>query len=247
MPHAIPTYLVALAAGDIAFPRGRARAPACSRSTALVERRARSSRAGDHAAVAAGDRGPYRWGRADCSCSAGVPVRRDGEPAPHLRLPTLLAGDRSLTTIVVHELAHAWSGNLVTPATWNDFWLNEGLTVYLELRVNEALYGPERAAMLEAHGMRELDARGGAGRRHVPRHAPAPRPRGARPAVATTAVPYVKGAASCASSSRSGATGSTRSSARGSTAARSRPSPRTTSCATCASACSATVLPPARR
>ena len=48
--------------------------------------------------------------------------------------PTLLAGDRSLTSLVGHELAHSWSGNLVTNSTWNDFWLNEGLTTYGERR-----------------------------------------------------------------------------------------------------------------
>ena len=70
--------------------------------------------------------------------------------------PTILAGDRSLTSLVAHELAHSWSGNLVTNATWSDFWLNEGFTVYFELRIMEALYGPERMAMLEVLGRREL-------------------------------------------------------------------------------------------
>ena len=93
--------------------------------------------------------------------------------------PTLLAGDRSLTTLVAHELAHSWSGNLVTNATWSDFWLNEGFTVYLELRIMEALYGAERAGAT-ARAMRcaargEIDAV----RRRLPRHAAPPRPLGA--------------------------------------------------------------------
>src|SRR6201988_2482415 len=62
--------------------------------------------------------------------------------------PTILAGDRSLVSLVAHELAHSWSGNLVTNASWNDFWLNEGFTVYFERRIMEALYGKERADML---------------------------------------------------------------------------------------------------
>jgi leukotriene-A4 hydrolase len=70
--------------------------------------------------------------------------------------PTVLAGDRSLTSLVAHELAHSWSGNLVTNATWNDFWLNEGFTVYFERRIMEALYGQERAAMLEVIGRQDL-------------------------------------------------------------------------------------------
>ena len=71
--------------------------------------------------------------------------------------PTILAGDRSLVSLVAHELAHSWSGNLVTNATWSDFWLNEGFTVYLERRILEKVYGPERADMEAVLGRRELD------------------------------------------------------------------------------------------
>ncbi|MFC7669090.1 leukotriene A4 hydrolase C-terminal domain-containing protein [Hymenobacter humi] len=66
--------------------------------------------------------------------------------------PTILAGDRSLTSLVAHELAHSWSGNLVTNGTWNDFWLNEGFTVYFERRIMEHLYGREYADMLQVLG-----------------------------------------------------------------------------------------------
>ena len=55
--------------------------------------------------------------------------------------PTIIAGDRSLVSLVAHELAHSWSGNLVTNATWSDFWLNEGVTTYVENRIMEAIYG----------------------------------------------------------------------------------------------------------
>src|SRR5690606_30485625 len=70
--------------------------------------------------------------------------------------PTILAGDHSLVALIAHELAHSWSGNLVTNATWADFWINEGFTTYFEYRIMEALYGPERAAMLQALGWRDL-------------------------------------------------------------------------------------------
>ena len=62
--------------------------------------------------------------------------------------PTILAGDRSLVSLIAHELAHSWSGNLVTNATWDDFWLNEGFTVYFENRIMEQVYGKEYADML---------------------------------------------------------------------------------------------------
>jgi len=71
--------------------------------------------------------------------------------------PTILAGDRSLTSLIAHELAHSWSGNLVTNATWRDFWLNEGFTTYFENRIMEQLYGADRARMLEVLGRRDLD------------------------------------------------------------------------------------------
>ena len=76
--------------------------------------------------------GPYRWGRYDVLVlPPSFPFGGMENPMLTFATPTILAGDRSLTSLVAHELAHSWSGNLVTNATWNDFWLNEGFTVYL--------------------------------------------------------------------------------------------------------------------
>jgi spore cortex formation protein SpoVR/YcgB (stage V sporulation) len=90
--------------------------------------------------------GPIRHDRP----AARLSVRRDGEPHPHLSHPTFIAGDRSLNGLVAHELAHSWSGNLVTNAVWADSWLNEGFTSYFENRIMESLYGKTRASQEEA-------------------------------------------------------------------------------------------------
>src|SRR5258705_3567238 len=110
--------------------------------------------------------------------------------------PTVIAGDRSLVSLVAHELAHSWSGNLVTNATWSDFWVNEGVTSYVELRIMEALYGGERAAMLEVIARTELQnemARlGGPGSPDTILHVDL---KGRNPDDGATTIPYDKGAA----------------------------------------------------
>jgi hypothetical protein len=92
--------------------------------------------------------GPYRWGRYDVLIlPPSFPFGGMENPRLTFLTPTFLAGDRSLVSLIAHELAHSWSGNLVTNAVWADSWLNEGVTSYIEGRVTEALYGVERADM----------------------------------------------------------------------------------------------------
>ena len=101
--------------------------------------------------------GPYRWGRYDLLVlPPSFPFGGMENPRLTFATPTVIAGDRSLVSLIAHELAHSWSGNLVTNATWADFWLNEGFTTYFENRIMEALYGPERADMLRTLGWRDL-------------------------------------------------------------------------------------------
>ena len=77
-------------------------------------------------------------------------------PVVTFATPTIITGDRSLVSLLAHELAHSWSGNLVTNETWNDFWLNEGFTVYFESRIMEKIYGKDYADMLTVLGLGEL-------------------------------------------------------------------------------------------
>jgi leukotriene-A4 hydrolase len=148
MGQSIPPYLIALAAGEIAFkavgPRtGVYAEPAvvdrAASEFADMERMLTEAEALD---------GPYRWGRWDVLVlPPSFPYGGMENPRLTFATPTILAGDRSLVNVVAHELAHSWSGNLVTNATWGDFWLNEGLTSYGERRIVERLYGREFADM----------------------------------------------------------------------------------------------------
>ena len=101
----------------------------------------------------AGERmaGPYRWDRYDVLIMPRA-FAYGGMENPRMSFisPSIIAGDRSLVSIIVHELSHSWSGNLVTNATWNDFWLNEGMTTYMERRLVEDIYGERRAHMEDA-------------------------------------------------------------------------------------------------
>jgi aminopeptidase N len=102
--------------------------------------------------------GPYRWGRYDILVlPPSFPIGGMENPRLTFATPTILAGDKSLVSLVAHELAHSWSGNLVTNATWRDFWLNEGFTTYLERRIIEAIYGRPREEMEAALARQTLE------------------------------------------------------------------------------------------
>lgn len=153
----VPPYLFALAVGDIAFRAVGPRSGVYAEPS-IVDRAA-SEFADLEKMIAAAESlgGPYRWGRYDVLVMPpSFPFGGMENPRVTFATPTILAGDRSLTSLIAHELAHSWSGNLVTNATWSDFWLNEGFTTYFENRIMEALYGESRARMLEALGRREL-------------------------------------------------------------------------------------------
>ena len=91
--------------------------------------------------------GPYKWGRYDMLVlPPSFPFGGMENPRLTFLTPTFIAGDKSLACLIAHELAHSWSGNLVTNATWRDFWLNEGITTYAERRIVEKVYGPKVAA-----------------------------------------------------------------------------------------------------
>lgn len=158
MDHPVPSYLIALAAGALEF-RPLGERSGVFAEPALIDSAAREF-ADTEAMIRAVEEmyGPYRWGRYDLLVlPPSFPFGGMENPCLTFATPTILAGDKSLVALVAHELAHSWSGNLVTNATWSDFWLNEGFTVYLERRILEKVYGREREEMEAVLGRRELD------------------------------------------------------------------------------------------
>ena len=153
----IPAYLLALAVGELAFAPLSARTGVYAEPVTLP--RATAEFADLEQMVCAAEQlyGPYQWGRYDLLVlPPSFPFGGMENPCLTFVTPTILAGDRSLTSLVAHELAHSWSGNLVTNANWNSFWLNEGFTVYFERRIMEHLYGRPYADMLHVLGRAEL-------------------------------------------------------------------------------------------
>ena len=157
MSQPIPAYLMALAVGDLEF------APLSTRTGIYAEPATLPAATHEFVdlekMVAAAEQlyGPYAWGRYDLLVlPPSFPFGGMENPRLTFVTPTILAGDRGLTSLVAHELAHSWSGNLVTNVTWNDFWLNEGFTVYFERRIMEQLYGRPYAQMLQALGRQGL-------------------------------------------------------------------------------------------
>ncbi len=157
MERPVAPYLIALAAGDLAFRELGPRTGVWT-EPAMLDAAAREL-ADSERMVAAAEAlyGPYRWGRYDMIVlPPSFPFGGMENPTLTFLTPTMIAGDRSLVGLIAHELAHSWSGNLVTNATWSDFWLNEGFTSYFENRIMEAMYGPARAAQEAALSWDEM-------------------------------------------------------------------------------------------
>ena len=157
MEQPIPSYLLALAVGDLKFHAFDERSGVYAEPN-KIDKAAYEFADTPHMMDAAEKLyGPYRWGRYDILVlPPSFPFGGMENPRLTFATPTVITGDRSLVSLIAHELAHSWSGNLVTNATWNDAWLNEGFTTYFEIRIMEALYGKNYAEMLEQIGYQDL-------------------------------------------------------------------------------------------
>jgi aminopeptidase N len=155
----VPAYLIALAVGSLEY------APLGPRTAIYAEAPVLAAAASEFAdteklvETVESLYGPYRWSRYELLIlPPSFPFGGMENPIVTFVTPTVIAGDKSLVSLISHELAHSWSGNLVTNATWRDFWLNEGFTTYIENRIQEAVYGREQALMEQVLDRRELDA-----------------------------------------------------------------------------------------
>jgi leukotriene-A4 hydrolase len=157
MTQPIPSYLIALAAGDIEFISTGPRTGVYAEKS-MVKRAAKEF-ADTESMIQANEKmfGPYRWTRYDVLVMPpSFPVGGQENPRLSFITPTVVAGDKSLVSVIAHELAHSWAGNLVGNATWRDLWLNEGFTDYMESRIMTAVYGEQRAAAEQVLGLKVL-------------------------------------------------------------------------------------------
>ncbi|MCL1150953.1 M1 family metallopeptidase [Shewanella ulleungensis] len=148
MDKPIPTHLLAIAVGDLAFKETGPRSGIYTESGMLEAAVNEFEDTESMLLVAESLLGPYAWSRYDMIVlPPSFPFGGMENPMLAFMTPTLIAGDKSLVSTVAHELAHSWTGNLVSNATWRDLWLNEGFTTYFTNRIVEAVYGKEQAEL----------------------------------------------------------------------------------------------------
>ncbi len=148
MPQPIPSYLLAIAAGDLVFKPISGRSGVWAEPSMVDRAVAEFEDTEKMIATTEALYGPYRWERYDMLVlPPSFPFGGMENPRLSFITPTVIVGDKSLVSLIAHELAHSWSGNLVTNASWKDIWLNEGFTTYVQDRITEALYGQEMAEM----------------------------------------------------------------------------------------------------
>lgn len=157
MPQPIPSYLIALAIGDLSFKSMGERTGVYAEPSILEAAAKEFEDTEAMLEVTEKTYGPYSWDRYDLLIlPPSFPFGGMENPRLSFITPTVIAGDKSLVALIAHELAHSWSGNTVTNATWRDLWLNEGFTTYLTYRIMEMIYGTDRYNMEAVLGYQDL-------------------------------------------------------------------------------------------
>jgi len=157
MDQAVPSYLMALAVGNINYQSLGSESGVYAEPELIDAAAYEFADMQNMVDTAESLYGPYRWGKYDVIVlPPSFPFGGMENPRLTFATPTIIAGDRSLTALIAHELAHSWSGNLVTNASWDDIWLNEGFTVYFENRIMEEIFGEDFANMLALLSYQDL-------------------------------------------------------------------------------------------
>lgn len=158
MPQPIAPYLVALAVGDVEYQPIDHRTGVYAEPGMLKAATWEFANMGKMVDAAEKLYGEYPWEQFDVLVlPPSFPFGGMENPRLTFATPTAIVGDRSMTNLIAHELAHSWSGNLVTNSTWDDFWVNEGFTVYFERRIMEELEGKDYADMISVIGFQDLE------------------------------------------------------------------------------------------
>lgn len=158
MPQPIPSYLIALAIGDLQFKAMGERTGVYAEPALLDSAAKEFEDTEAMLEVTEQTYGPYQWDRYDLLIlPPSFPFGGMENPRLSFITPTVIAGDKSLVSLIAHELAHSWSGNTVTNATWRDLWLNEGFTTYLTYRIMEMIYGHDRFKKEAVLGYQDLE------------------------------------------------------------------------------------------
>ncbi|MBN8736590.1 MAG: M1 family metallopeptidase [Xanthomonadales bacterium] len=174
--HPIPSYLMAIAAGDIDVRETGPRSAVYAEPSVVAKAAHEFEDTEKMIETTEKLYGPYRWGRYDILVlPPSFPFGGMENPNMTFATPTIIVGDKSLVSVISHELAHSWSGNLVTNATWRDGWLNEGFTTYVQGRVTEALYGQRQETEETLLAIRNLEKTIGKMPENAQRLAPQPR------------------------------------------------------------------------
>jgi aminopeptidase N len=174
--HPIPSYLMAIAAGDIDARETGPRSAVYAEPSVVAKAAREFEDTEKMIATTEKLYGPYRWGRYDILVlPPSFPFGGMENPNMTFATPTIVVGDKSLVSVISHELAHSWSGNLVTNATWRDGWLNEGFTTYVQGRITEALYGQRQETEETLLAIRNLEKTIGKMPENAQRLAPQPR------------------------------------------------------------------------
>ena len=155
----IPSYLIAIAAGDIGSQNVSERCTIYAEKTVVEKAAWEFSDTEKFLKIAENYIGEYVWGQYNILVlPPSFPFGGMENPTLTFLTPSLIAGDKSLVSVVAHEISHSWTGNLVTNENWPDFWLNEGFTMFIERKILSSHKDKDMAKLDAMVGLSDLKA-----------------------------------------------------------------------------------------